>query len=286
MRMNRWLRKHKVALLLLFPHLAGVMVFYILPFLWGIVQSFVSGSTFSLSAYGILFANKAFQLAVRNTLLLTALTVPLLLAVSLAVALLVQRYARSGALLLHAFVINYAIPTASIAYVWMLLYEDFGFVNTWLNQLAGIPPRNWLDSALLYVPIISLFLAKYAAYPILLFLGGLQALPSDLYEAADMDGATGFQKFRYLTLPLLVPELLFVAVLGFFFNFKVYKEAYALFGSYPPKSIYLVQHFMNNHFQKLNLDLLTASASVMTVVIGTLIYLLIRLNRRAYFESQ
>lgn len=277
--------KKTIAFWLLIPHLAGVMVFYLIPFVWSVFQSFDTASGIGIENYIALFGNEAFRLAIGNTLLLTLFTVPLLIVVSLAVALYVHQFMKSGFLVLHAFVLNYAIPTASIAYVWTLLFGDFGFVNVWLGRFLGMPYHNWHDGILLYVPVVSFFLLRYAAYPIIIFIGGLQALPRPVYEAASIDGASRTKKFLYLTLPLLIPEILFIAILGFFFNFKMYKEAYALFGAYPPKVIYLVQHFMNNQFQKLNLDTLTASATVMALAIAVVIYLLIRMNRSAFFQS-
>lgn len=285
MPMNSILRKHRFAFLFLLPHLAGVIVFYLLPFLWGVVQSFHVNSGVGIGHYVNLLGNEAFRLAARNTLFLTLLTVPLLIIVSLAAALYVQSFVKSGSFLLHSIVFNYAIPTASIAYIWLLMFGNYGFVNTLFVDGLGLSRQNWLDGTLLYIPIISFFLVKYAAYPVLILIGGLQALPRSMYEAAEIDGASKYARFKYITLPLLVPEILFSAMLGFFFNFKIYKEAYAMFGAYPPKSIYLVQHFMNNHFIKLNMGTLTSSATIMTMIIAIIIYLLIRFNRSAYIKS-
>jgi len=281
---SRKIRKLAVWSLLL-PHLAGVMVFYLLPFGWGIVQSLRTASGFGLANYAHLFRNEAFRLAAVNTLTLALVTVPLLVGLSMAAALYAHRHLKSGFLLLHPVLINFAIPTASIAYMWTILFEDFGWVNVWVHRGFGVPHQNWLDGALLYVPIVSIFLFKYLAFPIFIFFGGRQSLPAELYEAASIDGASAFKKFWHLTVPLLTPEILFTAVLGFFYNFKIYKEAYVLFGAYPPKEAYLIQHFLNNQFQKVALDTLTAAAAVMAVAIGAVIYGLIRANRSAYFPS-
>ncbi|MDI4647859.1 carbohydrate ABC transporter permease [Cohnella hashimotonis] len=200
----------------------------------------------------------------------------------MAVALSVHNAIRGSIWLLHSFVLYYAIPTASIAYSWTLLFGNSGIVNRVIHEIFGGLLINWLDGNWLFVPLVSFFLIKYCAYPILILLGGLQAIPGDLYEAAAIDGASFMRKTRWITIPLLLPELSFIALLGFFYNFKIYKEAYAMFGAYPPRSIYLVQHFMNNNFIQLNLNRLVASSTLTAAVAALLILLLVRMNRSAY----
>lgn len=279
------LQRRTLPWLLILPHLGGVVLFYVYPFLWSLQYSFRSRNGFSLDVYRDLVQNDAFRLAMRNTAFFTGLAVPLLLLVSFAVAMALHLVLKGSRLILHLFILYYAVPSISIAYTWTLLFANSGLFNRGAAFVMGVAPLNWLDGSWLFVPLVSFFLVKYSAYPILILFAGLGAIPGELYEEAEMGGATFWQKTRYLTLPLLAPELGFAAVLGFYFSLRVYKDAYAMFGAYPPKSVYLLQHFMNNNFISLHLERLTAASSLTAVFVALVILFFFQRNRSAYFPQ-
>ncbi|MBD3917225.1 sugar ABC transporter permease [Paenibacillus sp. PR3] len=190
--MNSRTRNNLTGLLLLAPHLAGLSLFFLIPFLWVLGRSLNGSQGIGITNYLKLWSNEAFLLAVKNTIVLTGITVPVLLIVSLSVALLAKRYLRSGHYVLHTFVLNYAIPTASIAYIWSLLYGNHGWVNEGLSYLHLSSPINWLDGRALYIPIVSLFIFKYTAYPAIILYGGLSSLPPSIFEAASVDALRAF----------------------------------------------------------------------------------------------
>ena len=110
-------------------------------------------------------------------------------------------------------------------------------------------------------------------YDMILWLTGLNDIPVSLYEAADIDGAGAFAKFRRITLPMLVPTMLMIGVLSFINSFKVFREAYLVAGDYPDNSIYMLQHVFNNWFTKLDIQKMSAGAVMMSVVVSILMIL-------------
>ncbi|BCK00956.1 hypothetical protein bsdcttw_39960 [Anaerocolumna chitinilytica] len=110
-----------------------------------------------------------------------------------------------------------------------------------------------------YVLVFS-YLWKNTGYDMVLWLSGLNGINPSLYEAADADGAGAWQKFRYITFPLLTPSLFMIGILSFINSFKVYREAYLISGNYPHESIYLLQHLFNNWFTSLDIQKMSAAA--------------------------
>ncbi|QHI73534.1 carbohydrate ABC transporter permease [Aminipila terrae] len=154
-----------------------------------------------------------------------------------------------------------------------------GYVNRILNGI-GLESINWLEtSAALYV-IVLIFIWKNLGYNMVLFMAGLHNIPKEHYEAAAVDGANGVQTFFHITLPGLVPMIVLVVIMSIINSFKVFKEIYLITGKYPPESIYMLQHFMNNMFYSLNYQKLTTATSVMVLIIILLVQFLFRFERR------
>lgn len=124
------------------------------------------------------------------------------------------------------------------------------------------------------VIVVILFLWKNLGYNMILFMAGLAAVPQEVMDAAKMDGAGDFQMFVHLKLKYLSPTIFFVTIFSIINSFKVFREVYLLTGDYPYESLYMLQHFMNNAFQSLNYQRLSAAAIVMSlfmiVIIGIL----------------
>ena len=115
----------------------------------------------------------------------------------------------------------------------------------------------------------------------MLFLAGLNSIPKDFYEAASLDGATGWNSFRYITAPILIPNFFFIFVISIINSFKSFREAFLLGGTMPHKSIYMLQHFMNNNFSNLNYQRLSVAALIVFIVIFGCVFLLFRLKGKA-----
>ena len=103
----------------------------------------------------------------------------------------------------------------------------------------------------------------------------------EVYEAAVLDGAHGVKLFTKITMPLISPTLYFVGVLSFVNSLKIFKESYLFYNSsYPPNTAYMIQNFMNNHFQKLNYQTLSTAVVIFTLVMAVIIFLLYKLENK------
>ncbi len=273
-------RKHKKSqwsgILFLLPSLLGVSFFVLLPFLDVVRRSFVSAVTeewVGLKNYRDTFTNPAFQLACRNTLRFSLICIPALLVLSLLLGVFLQKLCILGGTLKTAFLFPMAIPVASIALIWRLVFENRGILNGALSQI-GLPAIEWMDSPMAFWVLVISYLWKNLGYDIVLWMAGLSGIPATIYEAARIDGAGEWMLFRRITLPCLLPTAFTVSVLSFLNSFKVFREAYLVAGDYPHESMYLLQHLFNNWFRDLSFDRMAAGAvMVCLVVLGLILFL-------------
>ena len=269
------------AALFLLPSLAGTAVFVLIPFAETVRRSFCDalGRRFvGLSNYESVIGNTAFQLAARNTARFLCTCVPLLLLVSLLLALGVQAVARHrdgrdtrrGRVFRTSFLLPMAIPVASIVILWQVLFAQNGLINGWVIALGG-KAVDFMGTGAAFWVLVLTYIWKNAGYDMILWLAGLDGIPADLYEAASVDGANAWQKFLHITLPNLLPTLALVGVLSLLNSFKAFREAFLVGGSYPHESMYLLQHLFNNWFLSLDLPRLTAAAVLMALALSGLI---------------
>jgi len=130
------------------------------------------------------------------------------------------------------------------------------------------------------VVVVIVYLWKNIGYNMVLFLAGLQNIPIQYYEAADIDGANNWNKFANITLVYLIPTTFFIFVMSIINSFKVFRETYLISGAYPHDSIYMLQHYMNNMFASLDYQKLTSAAFIMAVFIYILVLLLFKVERK------
>jgi|GEM_PF-44132 len=220
--------------------------------------------------YRTIFANKAFRLAAGNTLRFFGVCVPLLVVLSLIIAVLLAGQKRFTQILKSFFLLPMAIPVASVVLLWRLLFDDQGLLNHLLHMLS-VQTTDWMNTgASFYVLVIS-YIWRNLGYDVVLWMAGLSAIPAALYEAAKVDGAGEWKCFTKITLPNLLPSLFTIVVLSVLNAFKVFREAYLVAGDYPQEKMYLLQHLFNNWYRDLSLDKMSAAA----VVTGLVIFLLI-----------
>jgi len=182
-----------------------------------------------LANYRFLLSDPRFWSALKNTLLFTAASVSLELAIGLGIALLLQRGSRPGPVR-AVVLIPWVIPTVVTAKMWEWIYQPgFGL----LNYLLGTD-INWLGDPRWAMPAaIVADVWKTAPFAVILFVAGLQVIPRDLYLAARVDGASGLQIFRSITLPLLKPVILIVLLFRTLDAFRVFDTIYVLTGGGP-----------------------------------------------------
>lgn len=284
MRFRQWLsRDTATALYFLAPSLIGFSIFYLIPFGMGVMYSFqdanTDGSFAGIANYQQLFASASFNKAVNNTLLFTGISVPLILIISLVIAILLNHNVYIRNWLRTAYVMPLVVPVASIILVWQVLFDWNGTINAILNSF-GIDRIDWMKSEWARGVIIVVYIWKNIGYNIILFLAGLQNIPNDYYETADVEGAGTIHKFTNITLVYLLPTTIFVVLMSIVNSFKVFRETYLIAGSYPHDSLYMLQHYMNNMFLSLDIQKLTAAAVVTAGSILLLVNVLFAMERR------
>ena len=191
-----------------------------------------------LRNYVELFNNSVFWTAVRNTFYFALVGGPLTVAVSLAAALLINaRIVRYKAFFRTIYFIPFVTTLVAVAIVWRYLYHpQYGLLNYALGWI-GIEPVDWLGDPRTAMPaIILLAIWKNFAYNMLIFIAGMQTIPSELYEAAELDGAGALRQFRHVTLPMLAPTFLFVGVITMIGYFQLFAEPYVMTAGGPLRS--------------------------------------------------
>ncbi|ADZ84348.1 carbohydrate ABC transporter permease [Cellulosilyticum lentocellum] len=277
------LRKWK-GLLFVLPSLSGVLLFYILPFLKSFVYCFTAGLNdrrfVGLAHFKTLFSNANYRLAMGNTLLIIGVALPSLCLLSLIIALLIEKQLAKRKWLQGLLLIPMALPAASLMLVWQDLFAKEGILNAVLGTHL-----DWLQSDKAPWIIIGLIIWKNLGYNVLLMIGTLLTMPKEYEEAAGLDGAGFFKIASFIKIPYLIPMLFFTVVISLSNCFKIFREVYLLQGDYPNRKLYLLQHFMNNHFAKLNYDLLTTAAFALYTVIFTIIFFGARWQQRYIREN-
>ncbi len=270
---------------LLAPSVIGFSIFYLIPFLLGFWESFtdgagVGGSKFvGLHNYIDLLGSSSFRKAAANTLLFTAVSVPLLILLSLGLALLLNRplFLRDG--IRTSIVLPLVVPVASTVTIWQIFFDWNGTLNEWLYEI-GQGRIDWLQSDWSIGIVAVMFLWKNLGYNMILFLAGLQSIPRSYYESASIEGAGPLRRLYHITLVYLTPTMFFVVLISIVNSFKVFRETYLLAGDYPYDRLYMMQHYMNNMFASLDVQKLTAAAILMVGCIALLVALLLAVERR------
>lgn len=271
-------KQSRTGLYFILPSLIGVVIFILIPFIDVVIRSFQSSVTREFvffDNYIEVFNNAAFKLASINTLRFVAVCIPLLLILSLTIAVLLQRYVAKAHIVKTAFLIPMAVPIASIVLIWKILFHENGLLSGFLVHLEG-SGIDWMNTKYAFWILVLSYIWKNLGYNIVLWLAGLSCIPNTIYEAAKVDGASDFKCFTKITLPNLKATLYTVTVLSLLNSFKVFREAYLIAGDYPDKSMYLLQHLFNNWFRDLSFGKMSAGSVIMAVVIYILIFLLQR----------
>ena len=278
-QLNEKTKDFAQSLCFLSPSLLGVCVFFIVPFGVVVYYSLIDGvgsrNFVFLDNFVKLFHTSAFLLAAKNTLTFSAWAVPLAVALSMLLALMLEARIPLKSQFRTFFLSPMMVPVASVVLIWQVLFNYNGTINEFL-LLFGADKIDWLQSAHSQAVVIILFLWKNLGYFMILFMAGLANIPKELLEVADVEGAGEMYKFFAIKLRYLSPTVLFVTILSLINSFKVFREVYLLTGDYPYETLYMLQHFMNNTFKSLDYQKLSAAAVVMALVMVVLIALLFR----------
>ena len=258
------------------PITIGLLVFFVIPFIITVYYSFtfgVGGKEFvGFVNYSKVLSSAAFQLAAYNTIRFLLIAVPLNVFIGLYLALALYSHLGGTKLFRSILLFPMILPIASIVMV-IQVFFFFVFILNGILTYLGLPINDWLQGPYAFHILVGLYVWKNCGYNVILFLAGLNMIPSELYQTAEIDGASSVKKFCYISFPLIIPTLFFVIVMSIINSFKTYREAFIIAGKHPQNEIYFLQHFLNNNFENLNYQRL----AVATLLLFSIIFLFVGL---------
>ncbi len=186
-------------------------------------------SSAGLTNFTALLHDALFRTSIRNTLIFAIVAVCIEAGLGLALALALGRVRRGKDLYSTAFMLPILLPGIVIGAIWALMYNpDFGVINAAFG-LLGVPPHDWLGNPELALgSVIAVDVWHWTPFCFLLLYAAVESLPADVFEAARIDGAGAWQRFRHVALPLLMPALFVVVAFRMIIAFKVFNEVYLL----------------------------------------------------------
>lgn len=287
---QRQFRAGMVAYSFIAPNFLGFAVFTLGPIIFAFALAFMhwDGSnaiTFAgLSNFFQLFRDQAFIAAFWNTIIYTVFSVPLTMACALGLALLLNQKIFGRDFFRAAMFFPYVASLVAAAVVWNMLFNpEMGPINMILYTL-GVDPKSlpgWAaDKDWAMVTIILFGIWKQAGYFMVIYLAGLQGVNRELYEAASLDGANGWQKFWNVTIPQLAPTTFFVSVMLTINSFKVFDQVYMITQGGPGTStLVLVYHIYNEAFISWDLGYSSMVALVLFVLVLAVTMIQFRYSR-------
>jgi ABC-type sugar transport system permease subunit len=212
------------------PNFLGFLTFTLIPVVAAFALSFMKWTSFSaptwvgLDNFARMIGSDSFWVALRNTVIYAIGHVPLTLALALGLAMLLNRRLKGIGFFRVAIFFPYITSLVAVAVVWNMLFSpDSGPINQFLQFVGVANPPGWTSSSDWAMPaVIITSVWRDMGYYMILYLAGLQAIPTELYEAAEMDGATPWQRFWNVTIPSLRPTTFFVVVMLTVSSFKVF----------------------------------------------------------------
>ena len=228
-----------------------------------------------LDNYIKLLSDPVFYISLRNTLIFAVIGVPLSVAVSLFSAVaLNNRFVKFKGFFRTAFFIPVITTMVAVAVIWRWLYNpELGIFN-WALGLFGLPGQNWLSNGYLALPsLILMAVWKGFGYNMIIFIAALQAIPTSIYEAAEIDGATELQKFVHVTVPMLSKTTFFIVLMTSIGYLQFFAEPYIMTGGGPMNATMSVVLYMYNHgFKYYNLGYSSAIAYLLFGIIIAFTY--------------
>ena len=259
--------------------LLGVFLFY--PIAYLLYLSFTTGSFtvegvkwVGLRNYLRLFTDSDFWQVIGNTVYFTIATVIPAILIPLGLAVLLNKSIALRGILRATYFIPSITSLVAVGLGFRWLFQTEGPVNSWLIQL-GINPIPWLSSTIWAMPVLILLSTwKQLGFNLVVFLAGLQTIPQSRYEAAELDGAGGWSKFWYITLPGLRPTIIFATITTAIFTLRSFEQVYVITGGGPLNSTnILVYYVYEQAFARFEFGYAAAAATILLAIAAILVYL-------------
>jgi multiple sugar transport system permease protein len=220
--------------LLIAPSVIFLMLLFIFPLVQTIALAFTDQGGASLGNFRKMAGDINFGISMRNTFLLVAIVIPLQIGLALGMAVMLQKLEKGRDLVLWIWTIPLGVSDLAAGLVWLSILQDRGYLNSALFALGVInEPTSWLsyeNPTTLFIGIVLAEIWRATAIVLIILVAGFQLIPKEYFEAAEVFGATGWTRFRKITLPLLKPSLQSALILRTVLAFEVFAVVYALGG--------------------------------------------------------
>jgi len=276
------------------PWIVGATVFLVGPILFSLYASFCDYSVLrrpewiGLSNYADLVSDEVFWKALANTLVFASMSIPLGLLVSLGLGFLLNTGVRGMTVFRTIFFLPSLVPMVALAIIWLWIFNgENGVLNYFVTSTLGllglkVTPPGWLTDPAWSKPALVMMSAWTVGHAVVIYLASLQDVPAQLYEAAELDGASYLQRLRYVTIPSISPVILFNLIMGIIGTLQTFAVPYVISPSgAPARSIYfLAMYLYDNAFPYLRMGYACAMAWILFVLILLLTLLALKVSSR------
>lgn len=288
------IREGWIAYAFMLPTVIGFSVFVAYPLIVSIYYSMtnwdglLTPKFIGLKNFQYIFTvDPTFWMSIKATFIYVIYTVPISLALGLGLALLLNKSLPGIKIFRTLFYLPVILPSVAALVLWLFIYKsDYGLLNN-LLRAVHLPAVKWLEDP--KMAMISIGIVKFwgVGGAMIIFLSGLQSVPADIFEAADIDGASGFQKFRNITLPMLTPVIFLQLITGMIGAFQAFNEAQILTKGGPNFSTYLLSYdIYQTAFNNAKFGRATAEVWVLFVIIMIFTIIVFRSSEQfVYYEN-
>lgn len=281
-------RNLKVGLLFISPWIAGFLVFTLYPMIASLYYSFCDYDVLSRPVfigalnYHDMFTDSVFWKALYNTLYFAAFSLPLGLILALMVAILLNNSVKFRPVFRTCFFLPSLVPMVAVAMLWIWIFNgSFGLLNVALSWF-GISGPNWLADEAWTKPSLILATMWGVGGSMVIYLAALQDVPRDLYESADIDGATAWHRIRHITIPMISPVIYFNLIMGIIGSLQQFAMPYVMFGGsgVNRSALFYATYIYENAFSYNQMGYACAMAWVLFLMILGLTWVATKATRR------
>ncbi|MCI6275557.1 MAG: sugar ABC transporter permease [Clostridium sp.] len=289
---NKTVKKNIKAYLYLLPALILTIVFVIFPlikvFRMGFYTKFNfltdTGTGIGFKSFSYVLNDPSFLLALKNTLIIFGVGLPISLIISLLIAVLINSKIKCQGLFQTLYFLPYVTSIIAIGIVFRTLFHsEYGYFN-YIFSLLNMEPLKWLSDPKLAIWAVTIFyIWSGLAFKIILFLAGLQKIDPQIYKAAKIDGASRIKTFFRVTLPLLSPTMWMVIMVSVIYSFKIYNEIFSLFNGTPGpanSAMTLVYYIYDMFYNKNQVHYASAAAIILFIIIMAVTILQKQISKR------
>lgn len=290
-RMSLRAREELAAYLFILPWIIGFLIFTLGALVFSLIISFYNTDLLSPSRFiglgnyrELIFDDELFRKSVKVTSLYTLGVVPLQIGLGLGVALLLNQRVRGIGVWRTIFYLPSVVSGVAVAMIWIWFFHpDFGLFNAALAAI-GVKGPSWLYSETWALPSLIIMNVWSIGPGMLIFLAGLQSIPKELYEAAQIDGANEWRQFIFITIPMLAPQILFNTVIGIIGSYQVFTASFVMTQGGPNNAtLSMVLYLYNKGFLTARFGYASAIAWILFIIIMVFTLLSLRSGRTSDF---